>query len=153
MKEVIVKGLTKHGWYAAGYYIPLKSKTYILPYAISIKSDDITINNLIEVKPDTVCEYTWLNDINGDRIYNGDILESRASNNMEDWKLWQVVYSDGRYVITRDHVYRKKPKHEEEILCEDNIKLYGLTLTAGNIHAPEDMLNALKIKTGLNNDN
>lgn len=86
-----------------------------------------------EVDPDTVEQYTGINDQYNYEIYSGDILENRFSENKNDWKRWQVVYSDGRYVIVRDTVYRKKPKHAEEPLCADTVRLYGL-VCIGNIH-------------------
>lgn len=60
-------------------------------------------------------------------IFAGDILESRASENPEDWKKWVVQFNDGAFEVILDVKYkdkRKKPLYEREILCEDNIEFY-----------------------------
>lgn len=97
----------------------------------------------VEVVPETVGEWTDLRDINGERIFKDNILQSRASENPEDWKYWRVEYSDGSYVFTREAVYRKKHKYEENLLCEDEIELYGLVVV-GNIHDNGDLFEELK---------
>lgn len=134
MKDLTVKAISKYdNLWLLGYCIKLKSNTYILPLNLSRKLDNITSLNFIEILPESICKNTYVSDINGNDIYENDILESRISENKEDWKQWKVVYSDGSYVITRDYIYRKKPKYEEELLCEDNIRLYGLTLIGNTI--------------------
>lgn len=70
---------------------------------------------------------TNLLDRSKQEIFAGDILESRASENPEDWKNWVVQFNNGAFEAILDVKYkdkRKKPIHERQILCEDNIEFY-----------------------------
>ena len=87
-------------------------------------------------------QYTRLNDKNGKEIYEGDILISKASENPKDHKMWLVSYQDGGFVIDYKHKpkdKRKRSKCEIEVLCEDNIWLYGMEV-AGNICENPELL-------------
>lgn len=89
-----------------------------------------------------LCQYTGLKDENDREIYEGDILISKASENPKDHKLWLVSYQDGGFVIDYKHKpkdKRKRSKCEIEVLCEDNIWLYGMEV-AGNIYENPELL-------------
>lgn len=93
----------------------------------------------IEVIPETVGQCTGLKDKNGKLIFEGDILESRASENKEDWKKWVVTFSDGSFCFEREIPRKRKHKYEQNLLCIDEIKLYGL-IAIGNIHNNPELL-------------
>lgn len=93
--------------------------------------------------PDVVLmQSTGLKDFNGVEIYEGDILLSKASENQEDWKKWQVHYADGRFLIDYKQIPKDKRKRknlEIEDLCEDNVWLYGLEVI-GNIYENPELM-------------
>ena len=94
---------------------------------------------LHEVIPETVAHCTGLKDKNGKLIFTGDIVESRASENQADWKRWVVGFSDGSFCFNRKNPKKRKHKYEENLLCVDEIELYGLTVI-GNIHDNPELL-------------
>ena len=95
--------------------------------------------NQCDVYPETVGQYTGLLDKNGNRIFEGDIVESRASDNKEDWKRWIVTFYDGSFCFEREISRKRKHKHEQNLLCVDEVKLYGLAVI-GNIHDNPEFL-------------
>lgn len=100
-----------------------------------------TLEMTYEVIPETVGRCTGLKDKNGKLIFEGDVLESRASENKEDWKRWVVVFFDGSFCFEREIPKKRKYKHEQNLLCADNVELYGLAVI-GNIHDNKDLLEA-----------
>jgi len=98
-----------------------------------------TSDTCYKVIPETVGQYTGLPDKNKVKIFEWDIVESRASENPEDWKRWVVVWQDGGFEFTRDVSRRKKHKHEANTLCADEIELFGLVVI-GNIHDSPELL-------------
>ena len=131
-----------NGEWVTGYLIQGK-KTYIatteaINYMVVSTSYMASIK-LVEVIPETVGQYTGLKDKNGKLIFTGDILESRASENKEDWKKWVVTFSDGSFCFEREIPRKRKHKYEENLLCVDEIELYGLTVI-GNIHDNPELL-------------
>ena len=95
--------------------------------------------NQCDVYPETVGQYTGLTDKNGTKIFEGDIVESRASDNKEDWKRWIVTFYDGSFCFEREISRKRKHKHEQNLLCVDEVKLYGLAVI-GNIYDNPELL-------------
>ena len=92
-----------------------------------------------EVEPESIGQFTGLVDIGGKEIYEGDILESRASENSLDWKRWEVSFRDGWFEAAYERIRRKKPQYERTCLCEDEITFYGFVVIGNVTDNPELM--------------
>lgn len=143
------RNLPKEKWWVEGYYIYHIKRT-ICPLGDSIKPEDEQLvimqdgfadwnmprgTVVFEIAPATICQYTGVPDKNSEGIWEHDILKSTASEDRRDWKLWEVVFVDGSFIFT-PFAYvektRKRLKCEDEVLCKDNVELYGLE-RVGNI--------------------
>lgn len=139
MREILFRGKRKdNGEWFEGFYCKSGEKAYI------IYDNEIAIGyvSMKEVIPETVGQYTGLCDKTGKKIFEGDIVESRASEVKEDWKIWQVGFEDGCFVfdsVRKSIKSRRKFKHEQNMLCVDEIKFYGLEVI-GNIHDNPDLM-------------
>lgn len=136
MREILFRGKRKDNfeWFE-GFYVKSGDKSYI------IYDNDIAIGyvSMKEIIPETVGECSGIPDNNGIKIFEGDILESRASENKDDWKRWVVTFHDGSFCFEREIPRNHKHKHEQNLLCKDEVKLYGLVVI-GNIHDNPELM-------------
>ena len=133
-----------NGEWVTGYYVFQRKRSGVFGQKISELDFDRHLiidlrGNSHEVIPETVGQYTGLKDKNGKPIFEGDIVESRASENQEDWKRWVVQFTDGSFCFEREIPRKRKYKYEQNLLCVDEIELYGLTVI-GNIHDNPELL-------------
>ena len=81
MREILFRGkrLDADIW-VYGYYVRCRGHHYILPVYDSDHGFDERYSEWIEVVPETVCQYTGMDDRNGKRIFEGDIVAIPGSN-------------------------------------------------------------------------
>lgn len=142
-REILFRGKRDdNGEWVEGWAMPFTNGGYIKISNRMCIRNGMYSSDIYEVIPSTIGLYTGLTDKNGKLIFEGDIVESRASESPEDWKHWIVVWSDGGFEFTRDIFRRNKHKHEANMLCEDEIELYCLVVI-GNIHDNPELLEAV----------
>lgn len=134
MRDILFRGKRKQGEWVQGLLTDIGID--------GTEKETIAFVKGFEVEKKTVGQYTGLTDKNGDKIFEGDILESIASENKEDWKIWQVNFEDGSFVfdsVRKSIKSRRKYKYEQNLLCVDEIEFYGL-VRIGNIHDNPELL-------------
>ncbi len=135
-----------NGEWVTGYYVFQRKRSGVFGQKISELDFDRHLiidlrGNSHKVIPETVVRCTGLKDKNGKLIFEGDIVESRASENKEDWKRWVVQFTDGSFCFEREIPGKRRYKYEQNLLGIDNIELYGLTVT-GNVYDNLELLEA-----------
>ena len=91
---------------------------------------------LYEVSPETLAQDSGLSDIEGKPIFSHAICESRASEDPSEWKRWIVTFEDGSFCFEAK-LGKKKRRIERNLLCKDEIILYGLVVIGNYWSNPE----------------
>lgn len=132
MREILFRGkLPDTGEWVEGYVVKGRL-TYILTaeniHYMSVSVMGHASVDVLPVKPETVGQYTGLKDVNGKRIFEGDIVEGEYFDDEDGYGI--IQWNDGAFEIVND--YTCVTFHEN---------LYSTDLSViGNIHDNPDLI-------------
>ena len=136
MREILFRGKRKdNGELIEGYLLKVKtlspsSNKWVEKTLILIQQDDVC-----EVIPETVGQYTGLTDTNGAEIFEADIVSCQmwVGDEYSDGRQnWHVSFKDGSFVIDKNCYVPKKLSH-------NNIQSYDIKVI-GNIYDNPELL-------------
>lgn len=137
MREILFRGKRKdNGEWVKGYYYESRaSGCFILtPKIKTRKKDGIIIEDafdVYEVIPETVGQYTGLQDKNGNRLFEGDISIIHSPNIGDDEGYFVIVWDDesARFVLRGETL-----ECDFDYLYSTNVEVIG------NIHDNPELL-------------
>ena len=133
MKEILFKAKRKdNGEWVEGYYYQIWQQGYILWGMINNMPD------MVEVNPNTLCQYTGLTDKNGKKIWENDIVKNKKRTEGFDWYkvVWRKDFADFG-------VEPIKPKFEAKypMGLSDELTIYGRDYeVVGNVFDNPELL-------------
>lgn len=141
MREILFRAKRiDNGEWVEGYYTKLKWCNNIIHVVIPDKAEIDSGNSLLEtyeINPETICQYTGKSDEDGEKIFEGDIVEfidfySTESGYSESSCLGEVIWSKEEYCF---HVTNRLSAESWEVLDECKV--------VGNVFDNKELLGEL----------
>ena len=145
MREILFKAkrknwreLPKEEWWAEGYpvkYQPCASKEEWIYGIVPTYASALYI---IEIDPETLCQYIYINDKNGKRIWENDIVSINTYSYMEPEEDYfgEIVYVEGWGCWCIQQPYEDKPIP----LCESEGSYQTDRFDEGNVFDNSELL-------------
>lgn len=134
MREIEFRGKRKdNDEWVYGSLVIDEDKYYIFQEINeNIKRDDYEVY-MLEVKPETICQYTGLKDKNGNKIFEGDIIKFQTDDDYEVYeKICKIVFEKAEFLV-KDSKTKFGPKFI-------HIRLIEELEVIGNIHDNPELL-------------
>jgi uncharacterized phage protein (TIGR01671 family) len=138
MREILFRGKTEDGDWVEGSFLNIRGVYYIIPVDLELE-DCVSESFFFDIAeyaviPETVGQYTGLNDKEGNKIFIGDLLQ-KEHNSLQrpQEEVFRVRELDiGGYVIENENDFGYLYNHN------DNSKVIG------NIHDKPELLEGIK---------
>lgn len=104
MRDILFRAKLKDDYFNKGWQYGLVYCTWfsgsIFKYwLMPIKKENLTTPDTVCVNSETICEYTGLNDKNGTKIFEGDIIKTEQIISVLGTNIFVVEYAHGNYFI------------------------------------------------------